>query len=252
MSVRGSFDGVSAVACFNWPFYATALAVLLGCAVGLRFIGMPWIQAALVLAVLGCLYFILVSLGVSHWVYDRSDLYRWKWLGKALHGVMPERMVFCHSGFDESSGMLAERFPDAEWRILDHHDPRWMNEPSIMRARRLFPPVAGTIAAPFDAWPVGEAWADVVFGLLAVHELREVAERTAWFREAGRCLRDDGRIVIVEHIRDLANFLAFGPGFLHFHSQQAWRKSWEGAGLTPSDGFRLTPFLRVFVLRKND
>lgn len=252
MKRRGSFDGVCAVARFNWPFYAVAAAVLAGCAVGLLFIRMPWMQVGLVMVGMGCFYFIFVSLGVSHWVYDCSDLFRWKWLERALRGVIPGRMVFCHSGFDESSGMLAEKFPGADWRILDHHDPRWMNEPSIRRARRLFPPVGGTVAAPFDAWPVESGWANVVFGLLAIHELRTVDDRAAWFCEAGRCLCEDGRIVIVEHLRNSANFLAFGPGFLHFHSQEAWGESWGNAGLTLQDEFRLTPFLKVFVLRKND
>lgn len=252
MSARGGFQGVAAVVRFNWPFYLAALCVLVGSVVGLVFISLPWLQAVMVLAAAGCLYFILVSLGVSHWVYDRSDLFRWEWLGKALPKEAPERIVFCHSGFDESSGMLVERFRAAEFRILDHHDARWMSEPSIMRARRLFPPVEGTLPAPFGEWPVADGWADVVLGILAIHELRETGERSDWFREARRCLRADGSIVIVEHMRDPANFLAFGPGFLHFHSIKAWRKSWEDAGLTLDGDFRISPFLRVFVLKDNE
>jgi len=249
---RGRFQGVCAVARFNWPFYTVAVAVLAGCVVGLAFTDTRWIQASLAMIVMGCLYFVLVSLGVSHWVYDRSDLFRWKWLERALRGAIPGRMVFCHAGFDESSAILAGKFPAADWRTLDHHDPRWMDEPSIRRARQMFPPVEGTVAAPFDGWPVESGWADVVFGLLAIHELRTMGDRTAWFREAGRCLGEGGRIVIAEHLRDPVNFFAFGPGFLHFHSREAWRESWVNAGLSLVDEFRLTPFLKVFVLHKND
>ena len=89
---------------------------------------------------------------------------------------------------------------------------------------------------------------DVVFGMLAIHELRSDAERVAWFAEARRCLADDGRVVLVEHVRDLANFVAFGPGFLHFHSVAAWQKSWVSGGLKRVDDFRITPFVRVFIL----
>jgi hypothetical protein len=77
-----------------------------------------------------------------------------------------------------------------------------------------------------------------------------VEERAKWFAEAKRCLTDDGRIIVIEHIRDLANFLAFGPGFLHFHSVKSWERSWESEGLCLIDSFRITHFLRVFVIGK--
>jgi SAM-dependent methyltransferase len=194
-------------------------------------------------------YFLFVSLGVSHLIYDRSDLYRWHWLERALGGVKNKRIVFCHAGFDEASEALRERLA-GEWRIIDHFDPATMTEASIRRARKMYPPTPGTEAAPFDKWPVGDGWADVVFGILAVHELRTVGERAKWFAEAKRCLADGGRMVVVEHVRDAANFLAFGPGFLHFHSVKNWERSWEGEGLRLRDGFRITPFVRVFVIEK--
>ena len=123
-----------------------------------------------------------------------------------------------------------------------------MPEASIRRARRMFPPPTETVRAPFDRWPVETASADVVFGLLAIHELRSEPQRTAWFAEAKRCLREGGRVVLVEHVRDTANFLAFGPGFLHFHSRASWRRCWERAGLRCLDESHITPWVRVFVL----
>jgi hypothetical protein len=89
---------------------------------------------------------------------------------------------------------------------------------------------------------------DIVFALLAIHELRAESERTAWFAEAKRCLRVGRRIVLVEHVRDIANFFAFGPGFLHFHSYASWRRCWEHAGLRCVDHFDMTPFVKIFVL----
>ena len=97
-------------------------------------------------------------------------------------------------------------------------------------------------------WPLEAESVDVVFGLLAIHELRSEEERSAWFAEARRCLRKGGRVILVEHVRDLANFLAFGPGFLHFHSLASWRRNWESAQLRSLDDFRVTPWVRVFVL----
>ena len=54
---------------------------------------------------------------------------------------------------------------------------------------------------------------------------------------------------VVEHVRDVANFLAFGPGFLHFHSTGTWRRAWRSAGVHDVCQFRVTPFVRVFVLK---
>lgn len=123
-----------------------------------------------------------------------------------------------------------------------------MTEPSIHRARSSFPPTPGTLACRYNAWPLPGNSADVVFGLLAIHELRTEAERSAWFAEARRCLRQGGRIVLAEHVRDAANFLAFGPGFLHFHSLASWNRCRENAGLRSLDQFRITPFVQILVL----
>jgi hypothetical protein len=246
MSERGKWDGMLAIARFNWPFYAAALGVLL-----MALVVIGWFPVLGSLAVAGCAYFLVGSLGVSHWVYDRSDLYQWSWLKRALGSAPAGKMTLCHSGFDEASTMLRRKFPQTSWRVLDHYDPAIMTEASIRRARKLFPPTQGTEAAKFDQWPLEDGSQDAVFGMLAIHELRSDAERAAWFAEAGRCLEGGGRIVLVEHVRDLANFVAFGPGFLHFHSVASWRKSWQAGGFEQDDSFRITPFVRVFVLKKS-
>ena len=248
MSARGSRQGMLAIARFNWPFYVAALAVLLISLGGLL------ASSALILKVLfsvtlaGSAYFLFGSLGVSHLVYDRSDLYRWGWLNRALQGAKIERAIFCHCGFDETSRQLATRLGKTEWQILDHFEEPRMTEGSIRRARRLFPPTLGTLSAHYDNWPVAAESADVVFGLLAIHELRSDTERRGWFAEAHRCLSPGGRVILVEHIRDIANFIAFGPGFLHFHSRRSWARAWESAGFRVADEFRVTPWVRVFVL----
>jgi hypothetical protein len=235
------------IAGFNWPFYFTALAALVASGVGFFLASGP---LKLTFAIgFGCgMYFIFVSLGVSHIVYDCSDLYRWCWLDRTLQGYSMRQAIFCHCGFDETSLALRERFRDTQWSILDHYDPKQMSEPSIHRARALYPPTTGTLACSYNAWPLSAESADVIFALLAIHELRAEKERAAWFAEAKRCLRKGGRVVLVEHVRDVANFLAFGPGFLHFHSCASWRRSWESAGLRSVNQFRVTPFVRVFVL----
>ena len=152
VSERGKWDGVRAIAGFNWPYYLVAILVLV---IGILAIG--WFPVAGALVVSGCSYFLIGSLGVSHWIYDRSDLYQWLWLKRALNPVEGGKWLLCHSGFDEVSGMLIQKFPGAELRILDHYEPTTMTEASIQRARKLFPPTAGTLAARFDQWPVEDA-----------------------------------------------------------------------------------------------
>ena len=248
MNKRGKWQGMLAIAQFNWPFYVAAVAVLMVSLAGFLLMSAFPSRLVCVLAFAGAGYFLFGSLGVSHLIYDRSDLHRYGWLERATKGCPMRQCIFCHSGFDEMSQALREKLADAEWQILDHFNEAQLTEASIHRARRMFPPTAVTLPAAFNRWPVSAKSADAVFGLLAIHEFRRESERGEWFREARRCLKDGGRVVLVEHVRDLANFLAFGPGFFHFHSRGSWRRSWECAGFSVVDEFRITPWLRVFVL----
>jgi hypothetical protein len=176
---------------------------------------------------------------------------RGAWVERALP-LPPPRIAVCHCGYDEISPLVRRKFSSAALCVLDHYDERTMSEPSIHRARQLYPPAPGTLAAPHAAWQAEAGAFDAVLGILAIHELRSHAARGAWFSEARRSLSGKGRIVLMEHLRDPANFIAFGPGFLHFHSAATWRRAWESAGLTCVDSFPLTPFIRVFVLCPHD
>jgi len=248
MKRRTNFQGVAAIVRFNWPFYMAAALIFVGLLVGICLVSDSWAIALFICGLLGSGYFLTVSLLVSHWIYDRSDLYRFSWLGRIPETQTAERVVFCHSGFDEASELLRTEIGNAEWTVLDHYDSELMTEPSIKRARQFFPPTQETVAVRYDDWPVEDDQADLIFGILAIHEFRSVGERTAWFAEARRSLAAGGRIIVVEHIRDVANFVAFGPGFLHFQSVEKWRESWEGAGLELVESFRITPWIRVFVI----
>lgn len=248
MRDRGRWDGVLAIARFNWPWYLGA-AVVLAAAALLALTGtsanwLPWT------ALFASAWFLVGSVIASHWVYDRSDLYRFGWLARALGprtSPVP-RFVLCHAGYDEVSPALRRHLEPAAWRVLDHFAAMTTTEPSLRRAHGSLSPVPGVEAAPPGSWPVADRWADAVFAILAIHELRRHDERVAWFAAARRCLLPGGRVLLVEHVRDLANLLAFGPGFLHFHAPRTWRRAWQAAGLRCLDGFRVTPFVRVFVL----
>ena len=252
MRERGRFAGMWTIVRFNWPIYATALAIIPITLVAFVFVGAPLLKVTCIAAVAGAVWFLVGSLAASHIVYDRSDLHRGNWLARALRGTVLRRAAVCHCGYDEISALVREQLPGAEILTFDHFDDVTMSEPSIRRARRLFPPAPGTTPAPFSKWPASDSSLDAVFGALAIHELRTHPERAAWFTEARRCLTPCGRVVLVEHVRDVANFAAFGPGFVHFHTAATWHRAWTSARLRLVEEFRITPFVRVFVLGRHD
>ncbi len=245
---RGPYDGVLNIVRFNWPFFAgTSIASIASGALAFSVSSPVW-RLLFATVAAGLLIGSVVPLTISHLIYDRSALYRFSWLDRAIGRAETRSAVFCQTGFDESSALLQAYTAPTAWTLLDHYDPARMTEASIQRARRHCPPAAGTLPAPFNSWPTNTASADMAIGMLAVHELRTETERVQWFAEARRVTRAGGRVVVVEHVRDLANVCVFGPGALHFHSVSAWRRSWERAQLRSCDEFRITPWVRVFVL----
>lgn len=248
MKERKPWTGVASIVRFNWPFFIVALVVW-----GLAFwFAMTahgaWLRYGSCVALLGTSHFLIVALGVSHLVYDRSDLYRWRWLQRIKGIDHVNNAIACYTGFDDSSVQMHAQIKPAAWYVLDHFNPVTMSEPSIQRARKLFPPHRDSIACAYDAWPADVPKAELIIGFLAIHEMRCAKERGAWFCQAKQHLAEGGKILIIEHTRNWANFLAFGPGFLHFHSSAAWRRSWGMAELECVQEFDVTPWIRVFVL----
>jgi len=228
---------------YNWPMFLktglVALAVILVVAV----LQVPWPLTILALAgVAAGVLWSISSLLVSHWIYDLSPLGRWEWLAGVLPAP-PQRWASLHAGLDETFGALARVFPTASatgGTILDFFDAAEMTEPSIVRARRLSLDQTAT-PADFRALPLGDGSQDAIFLIFAAHELRQ---------PESRALAPGGRAVLVEHVRDGWNFLAFGPGFLHFFPRREWLRLAAAADLAVREDFRITPFVAVLVLEK--
>jgi SAM-dependent methyltransferase len=242
--------GVRQIVRFNWPFYvvATIAVVISTLAIG----RMP-LDAGARLALYGATglsaLWIVNSLVASWIVYDRSRLMRWDWIRQAL-GFEPDAWINIHAGLDESTPAVRALFSRARGRVFDIFDPGEMTERSIARARRGARNDVAPEAADFRHLPVPTGTTDVALLLLSAHELRTDETRGALFAELRRVLGPGGRVVVVEHLRDWANFMAFGPGFLHFHSRRAWTRCFERARFTIQSEFSITPFVRVFVLRR--
>ena len=240
---RSRFQGLLNVVRFNYDMYVKAGLVLV-----LAYL-IPWPRPLLPLVGLGCLgatYFLLASLLVSHYVYDLSDLYGWGWLEKRF--PRPDRLVNIHSGFDETTEQLKQVFPHCEIETLDFYDPELMTEPSIERARATYPAKFGRSVKSHE-FPLADGAEPLICCLLAAHELRSHTDKVAFLGEVARSLHPEGHFVMIEHMRDPANFLAFGPGFVHFFSRSTWLRALSDAGLSVREEFALTPFLRGFVCR---
>lgn len=243
------FEGVKRVVLFNWPMYALAAVVAAGLAVVSSTASLPSaVRVLAALGVAGALWQTLASLAASYWVYDVSPLHAWNWL--TTHVPAPSNIINVHAGYDETSESLARAYPDARLLVVDFYEALPRREPSIEKAQRLFPGKYEPISRNITGWPVDQDSADLVVLAFAAHELRERSGREAIFKEAARVLGPQGRVVLVEHLRDWPNFLAFGPGFMHFIAEREWRECPAAAGLRLERHFRITPFVGVFLLCK--
>jgi hypothetical protein len=249
-NIRGRFDGMLQILKFNSHLYWGGIGIAAISWLLLIEMKLKGYSRTLILSGSGlAIFWMVVSLLVSHWVYDRSEIYQWRWLAD-LFTDKPRRWINIHAGLDESSPALRSLFPNAIGMVLDIFNPATMTERSIEKARRKSQAKRGGVRANFAALPVGDADAEAIFVIFAAHELRRAAARARFFAELRRVLVPGGSLVMVEHLRDWKNFAAFGPGFVHFFSARDWRRTVDGAGLVIEREFGMTPFVRVFLLRR--
>lgn len=245
---RRTYQGVFQILQFNWRSYVATAG-----AVGVASLALPFLpgpgRTVLLLGAAPALFWLISSLLVSHYVYDRSPLYGGNWLCSTL-SRLPQRWINIHCGLDETSAILAAIFPGAAHQVVDIFDPLVMTEASIQVARRVTHHTIPSTSMRYDALAFPDESFDAAFSIFAAHELRRHDQRVRLFGEIVRTLTPDGEFILIEHSRDWRNFLAFGPGFLHFFSQRAWRKAASDAGLTLRTELSITPFVHVYVLRR--
>ncbi|HEX4961599.1 MAG TPA: class I SAM-dependent methyltransferase [Thermoanaerobaculia bacterium] len=248
----GRYHGMLQILRFNRPMFVKTGVAALAAIVAVAILPVPRLLAILVLVgVAAAVLWSASSLLVSHWIYDLSPLSRWEWLAPLLP-MAPRRWASLHAGLDETFGALARIFPTPSGTggtVLDVFDLDEMTEPSIVRARRLALDRSAT-PADFRALPLAGSSQDAIFLIFAAHELRRPESRHRFFLEIARALAPGGRAVLVEHLRDGWNFLAFGPGFLHFLPRREWLRLAAAADLAVREDFRITPFVAVLVLEK--
>ncbi len=246
--MRTRYQGIGNVVRFNWHFYLIGgVACFLAIAIA-PLLPEPLSRLSLMLAILA-LILIVISLAVSHLVYDRSDVYSLPLLGD--HPWPPTPLVVnIHAGFDEISDLLRRRFPEGNLMTWDFYDPSRHTEISIRRARDAHPPDSDPVSIDTARLPADSGTVDLVCLVFAAHEIRSYDEQVRFFAEITRILNSDGRVCVVEHLRDLPNGLAYSVGCLHFHPRSRWLAVFRAAGLVVERERKDSWFTTGFLLRK--
>ena len=248
-STRAPLQGVSNILRFNYEFFVAAACVVLACLIGARYFE-DGIARSLCVYTAGLVAVTsFVSLASSWWIYDLSPLYSFSWLDSLLPSVSGPALSI-HAGFDETSALLQARYPHLALEVMDFYDPLRHTERSIRRARRVQLPYPGTQRVTPSTLVLQPERYVSIFLILAVHEIRDAQERAVFLRALRGGLAPGGRLIVVEHSRDVANFMAYTIGFFHFLSVRSLLSAFSQGGFLLSSQRRITPFVRVISLER--
>ena len=242
---RRKFQGVLNILSFNRHFYVFGLGFLAALVAAHLFF--KWPDIIFWPVVTAFLYGLIMPLIVSAWVYDYSGFYNFQWLKKHIRDdEKPTLLVNINAGFDETSFIIKNRFRDADLKVFDFYNAKQHTEPAIKRARKVTWMYPNTQQIASGSIPLNNHTADIIFLLSAVHEIRSHDEKINFLKECYRVCKPGGKVIMVEHLRDFPNFLAFSVGFTHFFSRSVWKNAFEGAGFSSFRETKFTPFMSVF------
>lgn len=246
--MRKPFQGVWNIVRFNWQFYVLSFGFLLFFLLLTNYLNSAF---RIYLLFFGLLLFVqtFISLCISYYVYDLSGLYKLNWIANFIDAEKSQ-IVNINAGFDETSILLKHKFPNSELVVLDFYDPEKHTEVSIKRARKAYPLFPNTKSVSATNLPIADNSADKIFVIFAAHEIRNEQEQITFFKELKRVIKPTGQIIVTEHLRDTANFLAYNIGFLHFYSKQSWLKVFRSADTILKNEQKITPFISTFTLTK--
>lgn len=231
------------------PFVAGPVIGLAAVVASVAIVALPHIaRIALGIAGLGALVLTSGAVVATWRVFGPDASRRWDWIQSTASDS--RRWLNLTTGFDDSTGRLRTTTPGAGTAI-DVFDATRSSAAALRRARASFPPSGPSVQIADLAITIEPASVDIVFLLMSAHETHG-HDRTALFAAAHHGLVAGGRVVVVEHLRDLANILAFGPGAWHFSRRGDWIETAAGAGLELLDERRLDPWVTGFVFGRGE
>jgi SAM-dependent methyltransferase len=241
---RRSFQGVFNILSFNRHFYVLGLGALVLLMISHATLGFSdqlfWI------IVIAFLYGLIMPLIVSAYVYDFSGYYNFHWLKNSAINPNAGSIVNINAGFDETSFIIKSNFPQSDLKVFDFYDSKRHTEPAIVRARKVSLTYPNTVEIKTSTIPLEDNSVDIIFLLSAAHEIRNYKEKVVFLRECHRICKPNGKVIMMEHLRDFPNFLAFSIGFTHFFSRSTWKSAFTKAGFGNFDETKFTPFMSIF------
>lgn len=242
---RRKFQGVLNILSFNRHFYVIGITVLLLIITICSFIDTP---SFIIWCIVGTfLYGLLMPLIVSAYVYDFSGYYNFNWLNQfKIKDSKKNVFVNINAGFDEISFLIKNKFPKSNLKVFDFYNADKHTEPAIIRARKVSLIYPETKQIKYNSIPLETNSVDLIFLLSAVHEIRNNNEKIDFLKECHRICKTKGKIILVEHLRDVSNFLVFSVGFTHFFSSKTWKKVFKNGGFQFVKEMKFTPFMSIF------
>jgi ubiquinone/menaquinone biosynthesis C-methylase UbiE len=219
--------------------------VILALIIGSKFI-FNWNNSLFWLVIGGFIYGLTMPLIVSAYVYDFSGFYNFDWLKKiSLEDSKQNFNLNINAGFDETSYIIKNIFPKSELQVFDFYNAKQHTEPAIIRARKVSLVYPNTRQIDTNTIPLNDNSVDNIFLLSAVHEIRKQEEKIQFLKECRRVCKPTGNVIMVEHLRDFPNFIAFTIGFTHFFSKATWEKAFLKAGFSSINETKFTPFMSI-------
>jgi len=245
MEKRRKFQGVLNILSFNRHFYVFGLLAMAALFASRLII--DWPNSIFWIIIAAFIYGLIMPLIVSGYVYDFSGYYNFEWLSKVVsNSEKINQVTNINAGFDETSFIIKDKFPQADLQVFDFYDAKRHTEPAIIRARKVSLIYPNTQSISSGVIPLNDRSIDIVFLLSAVHEIRSHEEKVRFLKECHRICKPNGKVIMVEHLRDFPNFIAFSVGFTHFFSRSVWKNAFKNAGFTSFEETKFTPFMSIF------
>ncbi len=220
----------------HWPRYllgfgGLSLAILVTALIGAARNWWALLPLALA-ALLILLYFFGASLWAAYWQHDARDYD----LLFDVAGLRPEdRSVHLTLGQRHRALGLARRLTSGHLAVVDVYNPQLVANSAVARARRQAPPPVtdprlSWQEAGLDLLPFPNNSVRAVTLAYVVAEFWQLGDRQRLLTEIHRILRPEGRLVMIERVRNRAQWLSLGPAAWRLRPARYWRQLLAEAG----------------------